>query len=154
MVLWSIRTIFELTSMFCLFNASAQTPLISHQLVCQMIAMRSSSQLLLLTSSSKVHAWCQRPFSCNDKMYLRKHKFWRTQTHVFLRRPPYKNECLMHVLCTLTLLQGSPGGSGSDAHLSHHPHIVTHLFHEYHVAIPWFSMLLGGFCKTRQIEQY
>ena len=32
--------------------------------------------------------------------------------------------------------------------------IVTHLFHEYHVAIPWFSMLLGGFCKTRQIEQY
>ena len=60
----------------------------------------------------------------------------------------------MHVLCTLTLLQGSHGGSGSDARLSHLPHIAAHLLDEYQVDIQWFSMLLGGFCKTRQIEQY
>ncbi len=70
------------------------------------------------------------------------------ESSVWLRRPPYKNECLMHVLCTLTLLQGSHGGSGSDAHLSHPPHIAAHHIHEYQVDIQWFSMLLGGFCKT------
>ena len=37
----------------------------------------------------------------------------------------------MHVLCTLTLLQGSHGGSGSDAHLSHPPHIAAHHIHEW-----------------------
>jgi hypothetical protein len=73
-------------------------------------------------------------------MYLRKHKFSRTQTNVFLRRPLYKNECLMHVLCASTWLMASHGRSGSDVRLSHHPHIAAHDIHEYQVEIRWFSV--------------
>jgi hypothetical protein len=42
------------------------------------------------------------------------------------------------------------GGSGSDARLSHHPHIVTHLLHEYQVDIQWFSVPL---CRFRHMNE-
>ncbi len=54
-------------------------------------------------------------------MYLHKHKFWRTQTLIFLRRPPYKNECLARFVCF---------------NMSS-PHRSTHIY-EYQVNIRWF----------------
>jgi hypothetical protein len=53
---------------------------------------------------------------------------------------------LIHVLCASSQLQGPHGGGGLVTPPGpFSPHMVTHLFHEYHVDIPWFSVLLRGF---------
>jgi len=49
--------------------------------------------------------------------------------------------CLNHVLCACGLLQGSHGGAVLVVHLGHSPLTSTHLIHEYHVDIPWNSVL-------------
>ena len=60
---------------------------------------------------------------------------------------------LIHVLCACGLRWGLHGGAVLVDHLGHSPLTLTHLIHEYHIDIPWNSVLWHRFCDTRILEE-
>jgi len=75
--------------------------------------------------------------------------FWLTSSYI----EDSNKMTVMHVLCASTWLLGSHGGSGSEARLSHHPHIAAHLLHEYQVDIRWISVPSRRFCGAKWVAK-
>ncbi len=59
----------------------------------------------------------------------------KDERYVFLRRPWYENDSLIHVLCASSQLWGSHGGAVLLDHSGHSPLTLTHLIHEYIMTI-------------------
>jgi hypothetical protein len=76
------------------------------------------------------------------------------ERYVFLRRPWYENDSLIHVLCASSQLWGLHGGAVLVDHSGHSPLTLTHLIHEYHDDIPWNSVPTRGLRGATFVAKY